>query len=34
MKPIDYTLYVITDRTWLAGGSLADAVRALSLIHI
>lgn len=28
MRPIDYTLYVITDRTWLAGGSLADAVRA------
>ena len=28
MKPIDYTLYVITDRTWLAGASLADAVAA------
>lgn len=28
MKPIDYTLYVITDRTWLAGASLAEQVAA------
>lgn len=26
MKPIDYTLYVITDRAWLRGVPLADAV--------
>lgn len=26
MKPIDYTLYVITDRAWLRGASLANAV--------
>ncbi|MGM9613736.1 MAG: thiamine phosphate synthase [Butyricicoccus sp.] len=28
MKPIDYTLYIITDRTWLAGASLAEQVAA------
>lgn len=26
MKPIDYTLYVITGRAWLRGAPLADAV--------
>ena len=28
MRSIDYTLYVITDRSWLHGAHLADAVRA------
>lgn len=28
MKPIDYTLYVITDRTWLSDASLAEQVAA------